>query len=48
MSRIVRWAIGKVLKARRAGEAKWVIQCAITVSNLSFELSAFSYQLSAF
>jgi hypothetical protein len=47
MSRMVRCAIGKVLKARRAGAARWEIQFTITDSNLSFELSAISYQLSA-
>jgi hypothetical protein len=38
MSRTLRCAIGAVLKARRAGIARWVMQFTITVSILSVEL----------
>jgi hypothetical protein len=40
--------MGRVLKAKSAGDARGVIQFTITVSNLSVELSAESYQLSVF
>jgi hypothetical protein len=46
MSRRLRCAIGTVLKASSEGDTRWAIQFTITVSYLSVELSAISYQLS--
>jgi hypothetical protein len=46
MSRGFRCASGAALKARREDNAdvpRWVIQAAITVSNLSFKLLALSF-----